>query len=357
MRLAFETREVHTSRTFTIAVSSGDAFPITLVTLEHNGVLGYGEAAPLRRISGEDPATVARFLEARRPEIESLRPSLWREYLGDLERRFRDQPGARCAIDLALHDLVGKLQGVPARRLHGLPAAEIETVMTVSLGEPPAMAAEARDYAARGFRCLKLKLGDAARDVERVEAVRKACPEARLRADANTGWTARDALRVAPALRALGVEFVEQPVPPEAEGDLVAISQASPLRVYADESVHDVRDVEHLHAAGFRGGINVKLVKAGGLLPALAALRRARELGFATQLGCNVETSVGISGGVQLISQLDHADLDGNLLLADDPFEGLALSEGRWSTPEAPGVGVVPRGLAAKTASGRKAGA
>lgn len=345
MRLTFERIQVHPKRTFKISVSSHDHFDSTLVRLEHEGVVGFGEASPSKRVSGEDARTIEAFLDAIAPQLATLAPARWEEFLDTMHRASggRD-PGARCAVDLAVHDLVAKLQGVPVRALYGLPDARLETSMTVSMDAPDVMADEARGYRDAGFRCLKLKLGDLAKDVARVDAVRKACPDARIRADANTAWSLGDGLRVTRELARLGVEFVEQPLPPADERALVEFSKRSAVPVYADESVHDANDVERLHAAGFVGGMNVKLVKAGGIRPAFAALIAAKRAGYQTQLGCNVETSVGIAGAVQLLAMLDHADLDGNVLLRDDPFEGIAPRAGWLATPEATGLGVRPIG-------------
>jgi L-alanine-DL-glutamate epimerase-like enolase superfamily enzyme len=344
MRLHHRPIEVHTRRTFKISVGARDAYAATIAELEHDGRVGLGEASPSRRVTGEDASSVAHFLDWAAREVADLAPGAWERFLDHVHDDVCGNPGARCALDLAVHDLVGKVEGVTARALYGLPAARIETSMTVSFDAPDVMAEEAAGYARAGFRCLKLKLGDAATDAARVEAVRRAAGErARLRADANTAWSVQDARRVLPALAKLGVEFVEQPVRADDVEGLVEVARASPLPVYADESVHDVLDVERLQRAGFRGGVNVKLQKAGGLRPALRALDRARELGFATQLGCNVETSIGISGAAQLLARLDHADLDGNALLADDPFEGAYPREGWLETPSPAGLGVRSR--------------
>jgi L-alanine-DL-glutamate epimerase-like enolase superfamily enzyme len=283
---------------------------------------------------------VGHLLDWAAKEVAGVEPAAWEAFLDHVHEDVCGNPSARAALDLAVHDLVGKLQGVPVRALYGLPAARLETCMTVSLDAPEAMAAEAKEYRARGFRVLKLKLGQAAGDLARLDAVRAAVPDARLRADANTGWTLAETKALLPELARRRVEFVEQPVPPARTADLVEASRASPLPVYADESVMDARDVRALHDAGFRGGMNLKLQKTGGIRPAVAALREAKRLGHAVQLGCNVETAVGIAGGVQLLSLLDHADLDGHLLLADEPFLGPRPVEGWYETPDAPGLGV-----------------
>ena len=342
MKLTHEVVTVHTRRTFRIAVSAHDAFQGVVCRIEHGGAVGLGESAPSKRVTGEDVESVGRFLDRAAREVAELEPDDWGAFLDRVHDR-GGEPSARCALDLAMHDLVGKLRGAPARALYDLPGARLETCLTVSLDAPEAMAEQARGYRAEGYRVLKLKLGDAAGDVARVEAVKRAVPDARIRADANTGWSPEDALRVLPDLARLGVEFVEQPVHPSRLDDLAAISRASPLPVYADESVLDAADVGRLHAAGFRGGVNLKLQKTGGIRPAVKAARLARSLGYQVQLGCNVETAVGIAGGVQLLGLLDHADLDGNLLLADDPFVGVPAPGGWLEAPDTPGLGVRPR--------------
>lgn len=359
MRLTYERIQIHPKRSFKISVSTHDHFEATIVKLEHAGIVGYGEASPSKRVSGEDARSIGAFLDWAASEAADLAPARWDAFLDHMHAdicapdvpedtsasspRLRSNPGARCAVDLAMHDLVGKSQGVPARALYGLPEARLETSMTVSMDAPDVMAAEARGYREAGFRCLKLKLGDPSLDISRVEAVRKACPDARIRADANTAWTLDEGLPLTRDLARLGVEFVEQPLPPGDVAALVEFSQQSAIPLYADESVHDALDVERLAAAGFVGGMNVKLVKAGGIRPAFAALVAAKRAGYPCQLGCNVETSVGIAGALQLLSLLDHADLDGNVLLRDDPFEGIEPHDGRLETPEAPGLGVQVR--------------
>ena len=342
MKLTHEAITVRTARTFRISQSADDAFHPVIARLKHEGLVGLGEATPSARVTGETPLTVAHFLDWAAKEVAQRTPDGWESFLDHVHRDVSGNPGARCALDLAVHDLVGKLQGVPARRLYGLPDARLETCMTVSLDEPQAMAEEAREYAKRGFRVLKLKLGDAPRDLDRVRAVRDALPHARLRADANTGWSVDDARRLARPLADLGVEFLEQPFRPERDADMAALSRDSPLALYADESVMDARDVRRLHALGFRGGVNLKLQKTGGIRPAVEALREAKDLGYQVQLGCNVETAVGIAGGVQLLGVLDHADLDGHLLLRDRPFVGPMPREGWYETPSEPGLGVRP---------------
>ena len=341
MRLTHRVIEVPTARTFRISQSAHDKFRFVIVELEHDGFVALGESSPSKRVTGETTETAGQFLDHAAKELEDVEPSDWRAFMERVHAR-GGTPSARAALDLAMHDLAGKMQDAPARALHGLPAARLETCMTVSLDDADVMAKEALEYRARGFRVLKLKLGDAARDAERVRAVRDACPDARIRADANTGWSVEEARALLPALARLDVEFVEQPFRPDADARMAELSRDSPLPLYADESVMDARDVERLHELGFRGGVNLKLQKTGGILPAVAAARRAKDLGYAVQLGCNVETAVGISGGLQLLSLLDHADLDGHLLLGEEPYVVQRPRDGWYETPDATGLGVRP---------------
>lgn len=344
MKLTYRALECRAKRTFKISQSAHDAFKMVICELRDGEHIGYGEASPSKRVTGETVESVGHFLDWAAKETAEVALEDWGSFLDHVHDDICGNPSARAALDLALHDLVGKAQGEPARALYDLPRARLETCMTVSLDAPATMCEEAKGYHDHGFNVLKLKLGKAARDLERVEEIRTALPGSRLRADANTGWSAADARHITPHLARLGVEFVEQPFPAEDIDGLASFSRDSPLPVYADESVMDIHDVRRLHKAGFRGGVNLKLQKTGGIRPAVAAIREARELGYQIQLGCNIETAIGIAGGVQLLGALDHADLDGHLLLRDEPFVGPRPVRGWYETPAAAGLGVVPAG-------------
>lgn len=339
MQLTYRTVECRTKRTFKISQSANDSFRMVVCELRHGEHVGYGEASPSKRVTGETIESVGRFLDRAADEIADVPLARWDAFLDRVHEKGGD-PSARAALDLAVHDLVGKVQEVPVRALYDLPRARLETCMTVSVDEPKVMADEARGYRTEGFRVLKLKLGKGEQDEARVDAVRRAVPDARIRADANTGWSRSYAGHMTAKLAAAGVEFVEQPFPPAMDAELAELSRGSPVTLYADESVMDIHDVRRLHALGFRGGVNLKLQKTGGIRPAVAAIREAREKGYQIQLGCNVETAIGIAAGVQLLGALDHADLDGHLLLRDVPFLGPMPAQGWYETPDAPGLGV-----------------
>lgn len=307
--------------------------------LEHDGVVGFGQAAPSKRVTGEDIDSVSAFLRWAATTLPK-EPDDLLPLLQELHENICGNPSARAALDLAAFDLLGRRAGVPARTLLGLAPGRIETSATVSLDAPEAMAAEARAWAARGFGILKLKLGEAAGDRGRVRAVRDAVPRARISVDANGAWSRTEASNILPFLADEGVLFAEQPTAPRDLAALAEVSASSPIPVFADESVHDEHDIERLLRAGFRGGATVKIQKAGGLKPAAQTLRRAREAGLSTMLGCNVECAIGIAGGLQLLSLLDHADLDGSFLLLDDPFHTSGAEGSRMESPRRAGLGV-----------------
>ena len=254
---------------------------------------------------------------------------------------------ARAALDLALHDRLGKRHDKPLHALLGLPAPRpLPTSFTLAIDEPDAMGRSAAELT--GCSIIKLKLGGAdGRDVERVAAVRAARPDATLYVDANAGWSADEAIGEIGRMVALGVSLVEQPV---AKGDyegMGRVQAACAVPVVADESLQTLADVDRLAAAGV-GGINLKLMKVGGLAPGLAILRRARELGLGIMLGCMVETSLGATAMAHLMGLADWLDLDAPWLIANDPFDGLIYDDaGRVHVPDRPGIGVVRREAAA----------
>jgi L-Ala-D/L-Glu epimerase len=243
--------------------------------------------------------------------------------------------GAKCALDIALHDLVGKVTGVPIADLLDLHEPIPPTDFTLGLDEPAVVAERAR-RAAR-FPALKIKCGGPV-DLETLEAVR-AVYGGPIRVDANTGWQPDDAVALLPELERLGVELIEQPFPARRLDQLRWLQERSALPIVADESAVTIADLDGL--VGVVAGVNVKLAKCGGVGPARTMLARARELGFRTFLGCMEETSVAIAASAAVASLADWVDLDGNLLLADDPFSGLELGDDcRWRLATEPGIGV-----------------
>lgn len=245
---------------------------------------------------------------------------------------------ARCALDLALHDRIGRLRNVPLYEVLGLARPPVlPTSYTISIGEPDEMAELARNAAA--YSILKIKLGTDD-DESRLSAVRAARPDARLRVDANAAWSPEEAVRHIKALEPLGLELIEQPVAKDDFEGMGFVQAHTSLPVVADESVQTLADVERLAAAGVRG-INLKLMKVGGLAPALRILRRAKELDLHVLLGCMVETSLGVTAMLHLASLADWLDLDAPLLVANDPFEGATYDDqAGMHLPVQSGIGV-----------------
>jgi L-alanine-DL-glutamate epimerase-like enolase superfamily enzyme len=245
---------------------------------------------------------------------------------------------AKCALDIALHDLAGKVLGMAVHELIGLPAAIPPTDFTIGIDEPAIVAQRASRAA--DFPALKIKCGGP-QDLETLRAVREVFTGP-IRVDANTGWTRDDSERLLPEIIDLGVELIEQPFPARAYQDLGWLQQRSSIPIVADESAVTEEDLDAL--VGVVEGVNVKLAKCGGIAPAKAMLTRARDLGFRTFLGCMEETSVGIAGSAAVASLAEWVDLDGCLLLADDPFEGLDLdADHRWILTSRPGLGLTLR--------------
>ncbi len=302
-------------------------------------VVGLGEGYP-NRFFGETPATMAAvtpvLLEAAgspEPTADGLRAASER-----VEAAIRWHGAAKCALDTALHDLVGKLAGEPVHRLLGLPAEGPPTDFSLGLDEPAVVAERARAVA--GFPAIKIKVGGEA-DLPTLEAVR-AVYDGALRVDANTGWSLDGARALLPRLVELGVELIEQPFPVGRLDWLADLQAFSPLPIVADESCVEPADLERL--VGACAGVNVKLAKCGGPGPAVRMLRQATELGFRAFLGCMEETSLGIAAAAAAASLAEWVDLDGPLLLAADPFEGLALgADHRWQLADRPGLGVSRR--------------
>ncbi|MBI3892555.1 MAG: dipeptide epimerase, partial [Candidatus Wallbacteria bacterium] len=299
---------------------------------------GVGEASPNKRY-GEDERTVGEAVTRAAAKIADMRCDLG--VLGralDRELGGRDL-SARAGLEMALFDLVGKASQLGAHQLLALEAPRpLMTSFTIAIAEPEEMARRAR--AAAEFPVLKVKVGGPG-GLAGLEAVRSARPDARLICDANEGWTLDAARQFLPRLAALGVEWLEQPLP---AGDASRLGELRGLgvRVMADESLVTRSDLEAL--AGHVDGVNVKVAKVGGLGPAAAILTRARELGLATMLGCMIESTLGIAAAMQLSSLADFADLDGHLLIVGDPFEGLTCEHGLLRLQDGPGIGARRRG-------------
>ena len=319
------------AETFVIARSASDTEDVVQVEVTHSGVRGYGEAAPVDRYDESAQSALA-YVEAH-AELLGNDPFALEETMARLPA---EQFAARAALDAALHDLQGKLTGLPVWRLLGLRRAGPPTSWTIWLGDPDDMARRAEKVGDR-FKRLKLKLGAGdGLDVERVRAVR-GVTGLPLQVDVNEAWSLDEALEALQQLAQLDVAYCEQPLVAGDAGG-ARLKAASSVPIYVDEDCHTLGDVpafaERAH------GINVKLAKSGGMREAVRMVHAARSLGLGCMLGCMVESGLGIAAGAQIASLFDHVDLDGNILIAHDPWPGVAFVDGVQLPSDQPGLGV-----------------
>ncbi len=342
MQLRYRPHTLALRHAFGIASNTRTSTPAMLVEIEHGGLIGYGEAS-MPPYLGETQETAAAFFAQvnLRPFADPFRLE---EILPAIDALAPGNTAAKAALDIALHDLVGKKLGAPWHRLWGLdPARAPLTSYTIGIDTPEVVRAKTREAAP--YRILKLKLGrDAATDRQLVTTIREVT-DTPLTIDANQGWANRDeALRMIEWLATRKVLFIEQPLPKAALEDTAWLRERSPLPLVADESCQRLADVPRLR--GVFDGINIKLMKCTGLREAHKMITVARALGLKVMLGCMTETSCAISAAAQLSPLADWADLDGALLIKDDPFEGATIVEGRVTLPDHPGIGAVPRRVA-----------
>ena len=316
--------------------------------VDADGIEGFGEAAP-NRFYGESVATVVAALEQFAPVLGSADSWSLDAIEASLNRTLRGNGSAKSAVSAALHDIMGKRVGVPIHKLWGLDAADAgESSFTIGIADNDGLIQRVAD--AEQYPILKVKLGTD-RDMEIVRVVREAAPSKRLRVDANAAWTASHALKMIDFLADQDVEFVEQPVAQHDIEGLRFVRSRSKLPIIADESCLVSSDVPRL--AGAVDGVNLKLAKCGSLREAIRIVHVARAFGMTVMAGCMIESSLGISAIAQLAPLLDHADLDGAALLAEDPFTGATIERGKIRLSDSPGLGVRPSSdAAAAKASG-----
>jgi L-alanine-DL-glutamate epimerase-like enolase superfamily enzyme len=328
VKLTARIETLRLAQTFVISRESQDEAEVVQVELRHDGVSGFGEAAPIERYD-ESASSALAWLEA----LDGLGDDPWA--LDEIQSRLPPgEQAARAAVDAGLYDLQGKLAGLPVHRLLGLRRDGPPTSWTVWLGDPDDMARRAEAAAGRGFKRLKLKLGGRdGLDLQRVQSVR-AATDLPLQVDVNEYWSLEEALELLPQM---DIAYCEQPLPAGDPGG-PELKRRSPVPIYVDEDCHTLADVagcaERAH------GINIKLAKSGGIREAVRMVHAARALGLGVMLGCMVESGLGIAAGAHIASLMDHVDLDGNLLIADDPWPGVELADGVQRPSGRPGLGV-----------------
>lgn len=339
MILRFTPYTAELRHAFTIATASRTSTPGMLVEIEHEGVVGYGEAS-MPPYLGESQASAAAFL-ARVDLGRFPDPFQLGEILPAIDALAPGNTAAKAAVDIALHDWIGKKLGAPWHRIWGLdPTKAPVTSFTIGIDTPEVVRQKTREAAP--YKIIKVKLGrDPATDRALIDAIRDVTDRP-ITVDANQGWPDRaDALRMIEWLATRGVLFIEQPMPKENPADTAWLRVRSPLPLIADESVQRLPDVRR--ALGVFDGINIKLMKCTGLREAHQMITVARALGLKVMLGCMTETSCAISAAAQLSPLVDWADLDGALLIKNDVFLGTTVVDGKITLNDLPGIGVVKR--------------
>jgi len=334
LSLSFLPYELHLHHVFTLANSSRKTTPDVLTRLEIDGVVGYGEAS-MPPYLGESVETATRFLSSLNLN-QFHDPFQMDDILQYVDSVAPGNTAAKAAVDIALHDLVGKMMKQPWYKIWGFdPAYSPNTSFTIGIDTPEVVRQKVAEAAP--YKILKVKLGRET-DQMMIETIRSVTDKP-ICVDVNQGWTDRvKALEMIHWLKEMGVVCVEQPLPKTAIDDMAWLTQKSPLPTVGDESVQRLPDVIKAH--GVYNGINIKLMKCTGMREAHQMLTLARSLDMKVMLGCMTETSCAISAAAQLAPKADWADLDGNLLISNDPFSGMQIVDGKVTLMDRPGIGV-----------------
>lgn len=333
MQLRYWSHRLKFRYPFTISKGTKTHQPTLLVSLSLGRWTGYGEAPAISYYNITVEQMIA-DLEQKKEAVEKFAFTDPERYWHYLHHLFPHNPFLVCALDMAGWDLYGKMKNLPLRTLFKAPATEGPlTDYTIGIDTPETMIEK---LLATPWPIYKIKVGTA-NDLEKLEAIR-AHTDARLRVDANAGWSLETALALLPALEKLGVELVEQPLAKDDWESMKILYERSPLPLFADESCVFERDVER--CANFFHGINIKLTKCSGLTPARRMITTARSLGLKIMLGSMNESTVGTAALAQLLSFADAADLDGPLLLEEDLASGLLFEKGKVLPSSLPGLGV-----------------
>lgn len=334
MIFRFKPYELQLKHVFTLASGSRSTTPVMLTEIEFENVVGYGEAS-MPPYLGESHETANSFL-TRVDLTKFADPFLMEEILAYIDHLAPGNYAAKASVDIALHDLVGKLMKQPWYRIWGLnPESTPNTSFTIGIDKPEVVREKVRE--ASPYRILKVKLGQG-NDKEMIQSVRSVTDKP-VCVDVNQGWTDKNmALEMTHWLKEQGVVFVEQPMPKAVIDDIAWLTQNSPLPIIADEAIQTIADFKK--AEGVYSGINIKLMKCGGLRAAYTMISMARALDMKVMIGCMTETSCAVTAAAQLSPLVDWADLDGNLLISNDVFEGITIKDGKIILPDRPGIGI-----------------
>ena len=337
MKLSWKPYELQLKHAFNISTYSRKTTPVVLTTIEYDGLVGYGEAS-LPPYLGETQASVIEFL--KKVDLSGFsNPLELEEIIHYIDSIAENNTAAKASVDIALHDLAGKIIGKPWHQLWGLKKENVpDTTFTIGIDTDEVVRQKVREVEGQ-FKILKVKLGGT-EDKRMVETIRSvtALP---LAVDANQGWKDKhQALDMILWLKEKGIVMIEQPMPKYNLDPIAWLTEESPLPIFADESVQRLRDVERMK--GVFSGINIKLMKCTGMREAWQMRNLAQALGMKVMIGCMTETSCAISAATQLAPGLDFADLDGALLIQNDAFEGATLQNGKIIATDFPGIGIKP---------------
>lgn len=341
MTLRYFPYELQLRHTFTVATSSRTTTQGVQVEIEYEGLIGYGEASMPPYLQKElgTLESVQAFLKRVQDIIgEFDDPFKLEEILSRIDSMSESDAAAKAAVDIALHDLVGKMLGAPWYKIWGFDAAKApSTTFTIGIDTPDVVRAKTKECAEK-FNILKVKLGRD-NDKEMIETIRSVT-NLPIAIDANQGWKDKKyALDMIHWLNERGIVMIEQPMPKTQIDDIAWVTEHSPLPVFADESIQRLKDVAA--QKGVFSGINIKLMKCTGMREAWKMLNLARAMDMKVMIGCMTETSCACSAAAQLSPAVDFADLDGNLLIANDRFRGMEVVNGKITIPDLPGIGVV----------------
>ena len=334
LKLTFEPYDLQLKHVFTLAKSSRSTTPIMLTKIEYDGVVGYGEAS-MPPYLGESQKTAAKFLSALNLNQFSD-PFRIEEVLDYVDKSAPGNTAAKASVDIALHDLTGKLMGQPWYKIWGYAAETTpSTSFTIGIDKPEVVQQKTKEAAE--FNILKVKLGRE-NDKEMIETIRSVS-DVPLCVDVNQGWEDKvKALEMIHWLKERGIVYVEQPMSKEKIDDIAWLNENSPLPVIADEAVQRLSDIKK--TVGVYSGINIKLMKCTGMREAHKMINLAQANGMKVMIGCMTETSCAISAAAQLSPQAEWADLDGNLLISNDPYNGVKVIDGKIALNNKPGIGI-----------------
>jgi L-Ala-D/L-Glu epimerase len=336
LQITFKPYEAKLIHPFTVSGYTRTTTPIVLTEVTYDGITGYGEAS-MPPYLGENIPSVMAFLE--KVNLKQFHnPFELDDILTYVDSIAINNTAAKASVDIALHDLVGKLIGQPWHRIWGYtPSKAPVTTFTIGIDTEDVVKEKTKETTP--YKVIKVKLGmDEATDKMMINAVRSVTDKP-IRVDANQGWKDKHhALKMIEWLATKNVDFVEQPLPKHNLEDMAWVTERSPLPTIADESCQRLEDIPHLK--GVFDGINIKLMKCTGLREANKMINMAQSFGMKLMIGCMTETSCAISAAAQLSPKMDFADLDGNLLIANDCFSGMKLTEGKITLTDDPGIGV-----------------